>query len=66
MRFPRPIPFTVLVAIGALAAVALAMTARRGKGDYHGDLKAIRAANTEDPHRKIYEGPAAVRRPAAS
>ena len=36
------------------------MTDPTGKGDYHGDIDAVRRANTEDPHRKIYEGPAAV------
>jgi hypothetical protein len=39
---------------------SLAMTDPTGRGDYHGDVEAVRAANTEDPHRKIYDGPPAV------
>ena len=37
------------------------MTDPRGKGDFHGDVDAVREANLEDPKRKIYEGPRAVR-----
>jgi hypothetical protein len=44
---------------------SLAITDPTGKGDFHGDVEAVRRANTEDPHRKIYEGPPAVR-PAAA
>jgi hypothetical protein len=40
---------------------SLAMTDPTGRGDWHGDLDAVRSANTEDPHRKIHEGPKAVR-----
>src|SRR3954453_6572594 len=41
---------------------SLAMTDPTGRGDYHGDVEAVRQANTEDPHRKIYDGsPAVVR-----
>jgi hypothetical protein len=40
---------------------ALAMTDPTGRGDFHGDVDAVREANTEDPHRKIHEGPVAVR-----
>jgi hypothetical protein len=43
---------------------SLAMTDPTGEGDFHGDIEAVREANEEDPHRKIYEGPSAVRRPA--
>jgi len=35
---------------------ALAMTDPTGKGDFHGDVEAVRRANMEDPHRKIYNG----------
>jgi hypothetical protein len=49
------------VALCAFELMSLAMTDPTGKGDYHGDVEAVRAANQEDPHRKIYEGPAAVR-----
>ena len=40
---------------------ALAMTDPTGKGDFHGDVEAVRRANTEDPHGKIYaDAPAAA------
>jgi hypothetical protein len=39
---------------------SLAITDPTGRGDYHGDVEAVRRANTEDPHRKIHEGPPAV------
>src|ERR1700712_4687859 len=42
---------------------SLAMTDPTGEGDYHGDVEAVRQANREDPRRKIYEGPSAVRHP---
>ena len=29
-------------------------------GDFHGDVVAVREANTEDPHSKIHDGPPAV------
>ena len=35
---------------------ALAMTDPTGKGDFHGDVEAVRRANMEDPQRKIYNG----------
>jgi hypothetical protein len=44
---------------------SLVMTDPTGKGDFHGDVDAVREKNMEDPHRKIYEGPPAVRRPVA-
>ena len=44
---------------------SLAMTDPTGKGDFHGDIEAVREANMEDPKRKIYEGPPAVRRAIA-
>jgi hypothetical protein len=40
---------------------SLAMTDPTGRGDYHGDVEAVRRANAEDPHRKIYNGAPAVR-----
>jgi hypothetical protein len=46
--------------------MSLLMSDPTGKGDFHGDVEAVREANREDPHRKIYEGPPAVRRPAPS
>jgi hypothetical protein len=53
------------VALCAFELAALAMTDPTGKGDFHGDVEAVRAANTEDPHRKIYDGRPAVT-PAAA
>jgi hypothetical protein len=52
------------VGLCAFELISLAMTDPTGKGDYHGDVEAVRAANQEDPHRKIHEGPPAVKRPA--
>jgi hypothetical protein len=40
---------------------SLAITDPTGHGDFHGDVAAVHAANSEDPHRKIHEGPRAVR-----
>jgi len=54
------------VAQGAFELVSLALTDPRGKGDFHGDVDAVRAANREDPRRKIYEGPRAVRPASAA
>jgi hypothetical protein len=42
--------------------VALAMSDPTQKGDFHGDVEAIRRANTVDPHRKIYDGGPALQR----
>jgi len=50
------------VALCAFELMSLAMTDPTGDGDYHGDVEAVRAANQEDPQRKIYEGPPAVKR----
>jgi hypothetical protein len=54
------------VALCAFELASLAITDPTGEGDFHGDVEAVRAANQEDPHRKIHEGPKAVRRPAES
>ena len=51
------------VALAAFELMSLAMTDPTGKGDFHGDVDAVREANQEDPHRKIYEGPPAVKAP---
>lgn len=48
------------VALCAFELMSLAMTDPTGKGDYHGDVEAVRQANQEDPHRKIHEGGPAV------
>ena len=49
------------VALSLFELGSLAITDPTGRGDYHGDVEAVRAANTEDPRRKIYDGPPAVR-----
>jgi hypothetical protein len=54
------------VALCAFELMSLAMTDPRGKGDFHGDVDAVRDANREDPRRKIYEGPPAVRPASAA
>jgi hypothetical protein len=48
------------VALCLTELASLAMTDPRGKGDFHGDVEAVRAGNMEDPHRKIYDGRPAV------
>ena len=53
------------VALCAFELTSLVMTDPTGKGDFHGDIDAVRKANTENPQRKIHEGPPAVR-PAAA
>jgi hypothetical protein len=45
---------------------SLVLTDPTGEGDFHGDINAVRAANMEDPHRKIYDGKPAVRPAAAA
>lgn len=39
---------------------SLVMTDPTGEGDFHGDIEAVRRANMEDPHRKIYDRQPAV------
>ena len=39
---------------------SLLMSDPTGRGDFHGDVEAVRAANMEDPHRKIRDGRPAV------
>jgi hypothetical protein len=39
---------------------SLLMSDPTGKGDYKADVEAVRRSNTEDPHRKIYDGRPAV------
>ena len=53
------------VALCLFELASLAMTDPRGKGDFHGDVQAVREANMEQPHRKIYDGTRAVT-PAAA
>src|SRR3954451_24989126 len=54
------------VALCAFELMSLAMPAPTGEGDYHGDVEALREANQEDPKRKIYEGPPAVKAPSGA
>jgi hypothetical protein len=49
------------VALCAFELASLAMSDPTGRGDFHGNVEAVRQANMEDPKRKIYEGPVAVR-----
>ncbi len=44
---------------------SLALTDPTGKGDFHGDVDAVRRANMEDPHHKINNGGPAVARARA-
>ena len=53
------------VALGVFELGALALTDPTGKGDFHGDVDAIRRANMEEPHRKVHTGGRAVVRAAA-
>jgi hypothetical protein len=53
------------VALGVFELGALALTDPTGKGDFHGDIDAIRQANMEEPHRKVHTGGLAVVRAAA-
>ena len=39
---------------------SLLITDPTGRGDYHGDVTAVREANMEDPQRKIREGGRAI------
>jgi hypothetical protein len=52
------------VALALFEFASLAMSDPTGRGDYHGNVEAVRAANAEDPHRKIYNGGPAVARAA--
>jgi hypothetical protein len=54
------------VGLALFEFASLLMTDPTGKGDYHGDVDAVREKNMEDPHRKIHEGPPAVRPASAS
>ena len=48
------------VALAAFEFASLAITDPTGRGNWHGDLEAVRRANMEDPSRKIYDGRRAV------
>lgn len=48
------------VALAAFELQSLLLSDPKGKGDFHGDIEAVRAANELDPHERIYNGTAAV------
>ena len=48
------------VALALFELASLAMTDPSGKGDFHGDVEAVRQANMENPARKIYDTAPAV------
>jgi hypothetical protein len=50
------------VALCMFELASLAITDPTGRGDFHGDVEAVREANMEDPHRKIYDGGPVVAR----
>jgi hypothetical protein len=50
------------VALCMFELASLAITDPTGRGDFHGDVEAVREANLEDPHRKIYDGGPVVAR----
>ena len=52
------------VALCLFELASLAMTDPTGRGDFHGNVEAVRKANMEDPQRKIYNGGPAVARAA--
>ena len=54
------------VALCAFELSSLLMTDPTGKGDFHGDVDAVREANTENPTRKIQDKTPAVRPAAAA
>jgi hypothetical protein len=49
------------VALCLVELGSLVITDPSGDGDFHGNVKRVREANMEDPHRKIYDGVPAVR-----
>ena len=61
-----PRHFVPHLALAAFELQSLIMSDPTGLGDYHGDVDAVREANQEDPRRKIYEGPPAVRPKSAA
>jgi hypothetical protein len=52
------------VALAACELGALMLTDPTGRGDYKGDVEAVRQANMEDPHAKIHDTTLAVKRGA--
>jgi hypothetical protein len=48
------------VALALFEFSSLAITDPTGKGDFHGNVEAVRQGNSVDPRSKIYDGPRAV------
>jgi len=48
------------VGLALFELASLAITDPTGRGDWHGDLEAVRRANMEDPGRKVHDGRPAV------
>jgi hypothetical protein len=48
------------VALSLFELGSLAMTDPTGRGDFHGNVEAVRQANMEDPRTKIHDGGPAV------
>jgi hypothetical protein len=55
-----PRHFVPHLALAAFELQSLLLSDPRGKGDFHGDVDAIRAANELNPHSRIYNGGPAV------
>jgi hypothetical protein len=55
-----PKHFVPHLALAAFELSALLLSDPRGKGDFHGDVEAVRAANELNPHERIYNGASAV------
>jgi hypothetical protein len=54
------------VGLAVFELSSLAVTDPTGRGDFHGDVDAVRQANLESPHQKIHDGKPAVRPGSAS
>src|SRR3954452_15901583 len=48
------------VGLALFELASLAITHPTGRGDWHGDVEAVRRSNMEDPSRKIHNGRPAV------
>ena len=55
-----PKHFVPHLALAAFELQSLLLSDPRGKGDFHGDVDAVREANELDPHSRIYNGAPAV------
>jgi hypothetical protein len=53
------------VALALFEFSSLLITDPTGRGNYHGDVEAVRRANMDDPHAKIHNGRPAVTRAVA-